>query len=467
MKKLGILFIFLFISGLQAQQDIILSYNSDKKNIEADRTQIVDKREYNIVLNNVNSSIVKATVKLRYFEIASDIPEILKPILNITSSDQLSFDKDDQKMFMQAVKDIEVLKSLDEEFILSEEKEAYAKQKNITKEELSEFDIKKLKERIQNDIFEDLYSLAEEKADLLDTLKEVINDLYKETLINSDNSKAISLEQGILKNFNVSNKNDLVKEVSRAVYFIKAAEIVFKLRLEKIDKPSIRMTILYAYLKEIETKLSVEGYLKDIEFLNASKTATDSIKLESFKAKNTGLQAEVILINKRTNDTIKSQKINFYTKQNFTFDFSSGFFHTNKVDQGYYLEKRDTLVNNILKENPKKGDVSIGALGHVSWRYTSWFKAGFNLGASLSLFDGKTRYLVGTSAIFGRDNQVAINLGASFTQIKELSKAVREDDIGLYVDASVTEIPTFNRIRSGFYFGITYNVTTTKKFRDK
>ncbi|WP_262502071.1 hypothetical protein [Polaribacter vadi] len=40
-------------------------------------------------------------------------------------------------------------------------------------------------------------------------------------------------------------------------------------------------------------------------------------------------------------------------------------------------------------------------------------------------------------------------------------------NLGLYVNSSVTEIPTFDRIRRGIYFGITYNVTSTKKFKDE
>ncbi|AOW16495.1 hypothetical protein LPB03_02995 [Polaribacter vadi] len=467
MKKLATLLFFLFVFTIQAQHDILLTYDSDKNDISADRTEIVSKREYNIVLDNVNSAIVKATVKLRYFDIASDIPEVLKPILNISSSDQISFDKDNKSMFMEAISEIEALELLDEEAILYINKKDSIKENKGIENKLSELEFKKLQEHVQTDILENLYSLAKEKSALLDTLTNKINNLYTRTLVNPDTAKALIVEQDILQNFRVSNKNDLIIEVSRAVYFIKATEVLFKLRLEKIDTPSIKITMLYAYLKEIETKLSVTEYIKDIKFLYVSKTAKSIITLESFKAKNAGLQAEVVLINKRTNDTIKTQKINFYTKQNVTFDFSSGFFHSNKVDQGYYLEKRDTLINNVLKENPKKGDISIGALGHISWRYTSSFKAGFNLGASISPFDGKTRYLIGVSAIFGRQNQIGFNIGTSFTKIKELSNAVKEDNLGLYVNSSVTEIPTFDRIRRGIYFGITYNVTSTKKFKDE
>jgi len=205
------------------------------------------------------------------------------------------------------------------------------------------------------------------------------------------------------------------------------------------------------------------NFLSCVNFIENSRNARDYIEYIPFKAEKDLVDLRVIFTDKYTKDTIYNSSLPFYTSRNFSFDFSSGFFLSFIHEDLYYLEKRDSLTNNVLPENNSASDISIGALGHLSWKFTSWFKAGISIGAALSPFDAKTRYLIGSSAIFGREKQLGINLGCALARMDLLSQKVREDTAGKYLPADIKDIPTYKKIQPGLYVGITYNLISGKK----
>ncbi|PQJ81307.1 hypothetical protein [Polaribacter glomeratus] len=403
-----------------------------KKNKKA--REIIKGKAYNIILNGINTATIKSKAELKPFRIVSNIPEILKPLLVGIANNDID------------------LKNIDSNV----KQYPFIKNDSLTDDSINE-----------EEVLEKLFDSVKNEVTNLEMLKEKTINLYIKTKYNPDNKAAKEVLASLSEPFNnPKNKKEFIKNVSASVYYINAVTNVFKVYLEKKKQPSFKIVFLYSYLQEINSQVDKKEYIKAVNFIYNSTKAKDKISLESFTAKPGGLDVQINLINSFTKDTIKTQTIDFYTKGNWNLDFTTGFFFADKVDQGYYIEKRDTLINNIRKEKSRNGDVSIGALGHISYKFTSCFKGGFNLGASVSPFDAKTRYFFGLSAILGTKSQLAFNAGASFTKINELSKAVKQDAIGHYVSASVTEVPTFARIRSGFYFAITYNIVSKKKYKD-
>ena len=88
--------------------------------------------------------------------------------------------------------------------------------------------------------------------------------------------------------------------------------------------------------------------------------------------------------------------------------------------------------------------------------------AGISIGATLSPFDGKLRYLTGASFLFGEQKFIAVNAGIAFAKMSVLSNAIYHDQSGYYQSKDLSTINTVERIISGFYIGLTYNFINKK-----
>lgn len=142
--------------------------------------------------------------------------------------------------------------------------------------------------------------------------------------------------------------------------------------------------------------------------------------------------------------------------------FLQGLFFNNIIEDTYFLKARDTISNSIIRENQDNADITIGALAHLHYQFSSFTSAGISLGLGISPLDGETRYLMGGSILLGKKKQVVISAGAAMSRISVLSGAVSEDDQGLYIPIG-QEIPTFKKTQWGYFIGLTYNILRTKK----
>lgn len=475
MKSTITFLLLLFVTNFYSQKKIHLEYDTISKSLrflnKKDK-EIENGIKYSIQIRGINSAVLKPEAKLKNFTFSSDIPEVLKPILlNVSNTGDLNnnqeiieffkFVSNNEDSLIKKLTDLKI-KEIKTSFKINNFEESFNK---IQFNYLPTEELLIIKEKARDQILDSLFNKVTDYYKDLQDLKRLSKKLYEKTINKSDNLKTLKITDSLKILFNNPiDRIHCIIEVSTAINYIKAVTNTFKLRLEKIDNPSLNLTLRYSYLQEYENQLNKHNFISDVNFIYNSLKAKDSVDLESFTAKKSGAELTIHFIDNFKNDTIKTQLFNFYNTKKWVFDFTTGFFYSNKVDQGYYLEKRDSLINNVRREKSRRGDISVGALAHYSYKFTNCFKAGFNLGASLSPFDSKVRYFLGLSSIWGEKSQLAFNGGVSFTKIKELSGLVKQDSFGEFVPSSVAAVPTFERIRAGFYFSLTYNVSNKKKY---
>tara|TARA_R110000868_G_scaffold45485_3_gene151031 strand:+ start:9508 stop:10833 length:1326 start_codon:yes stop_codon:yes gene_type:complete len=441
MKTLKLFLILLFTLNLTYSQNkvtetinkkIILKFDQKSKNLTLKKCdnnhshktficnyEIKKGESYVLIIEGINTAVVKETIEFKPFMISSDTPEIIKPFfLGISNSSEIDYG----------------------------------------------IGIASVATTSTNADLDPLYDNAVLYYNLLVSLKNNSNELYSSSVFETNKKKADSLIQPTLDLFDADDLDDLNSKINISETYIKSINELFKIRLDKASNVSTAIIEKFARLTKISKDLSDKDFTKYSNFIFASTKAENQTKPEVFIAKNDGLDIDITLINTYSKDTITKKTIDFYSKGNFSFDFSSGFFYTNEIEKSYYLEKRDSLTTNIIEEKNRDFDISFGALGHFSYKFSSTFKAGISMGASLSPLDGKTRYLIGSSFIFGRNRQLSFNSGLSLVKLKVLSGSINENEIGKYVDASVTSIPTFEKVQSGLFFGFSYNLTSKKKY---
>ncbi|MCK9401699.1 MAG: hypothetical protein M0Q51_17160 [Bacteroidales bacterium] len=423
MKKVTILMTFVLFSIISYSQKLIeLNYDSGKKEI-CEKTKKINLRVgelYKVKINGINSSVINAKLETTTYSLNSNTPELIKPLFpGVVDASQL------ENLFY----------FVDSLFAVSR--------------------------------LNDIYDEALSKWNILSELKSFADTLYKKTE-NSPNPKESSTAlYNAYSLLNVHSNDELKKQTSILINFIILAKEIYQKKMEEASPDNIIAEQLIQNCSELYfyyEKLTKDNYLRYATFIIESQKSKPYLESETFKAEKDLVDLNVILVNNYVKDTVLKDVLPFYTKGSWSFDFSSGFFYDNLVEKSYYIEKRDTLINNILEEERTNSfDVAFGALGHFSYKFTNSFLAGLSMGAAISPFDAKVRYLLGASFLFGRRNQVGLNAGLSLVKFKELSNAVKEDEIGKYVPASVTSVPTYDKLISGIYFGITYNLTSKKK----
>src|SRR5690606_24363803 len=129
----------------------------------------------------------------------------------------------------------------------------------------------------------------------------------------------------------------------------------------------------------------------------------------------------------------------------------------------FFLAPRNDEVNGVLEESKFRGDLAVGALAHLTYRFHPDLRMGPAIGASISPFAGKVRYLLGISGFVRKQKIVGVSTGLAIGQVNVLSGSVVRDGYGPYLPENVNKIPTFTRTSVGFYVGLTYNFTRYKK----
>lgn len=411
-----------------SQDTIDLRYDSKKKHFIENTESIKFKygKTYQLRILNVNTSFIDSKIESKSYILSSSTPEILKPILPGIS---------------------------DEASVL----EGFTKEDSLNlKGQLNE-----------------VYLETVRKYNNLKELKSNSDALYKWNLLKieskkADSIKADSIKKIVLAIFAVDSLSDLKRKVNLSVKYVEIANELFKSKMEGIDIDKIiknKIIDNYAEISHILEVIKSDNYLKYVNFIEKSLASKDNIMSKPFKAEKDLVDLNITLIDTYKPDTLYNSFVSFYTSGNLSFDFSTGFFYNNLYEESYYLEKRETdsLVNNVLKNDNCMFDVSFGALGHFSYKIKNNIKIGVSTGAAISPIDGKTRYLVGGSLLFGRKKQIGINGGWIFAKMKVLSNKVKSDELGKFVDIDVESVPTYDKTESGFYFGITYNLTSKKK----
>ncbi|WP_281541348.1 hypothetical protein [Maribacter aestuarii] len=439
----------------EIEAQIELVYDKDKKQLKLNKEnddneepkfqrslELKKGKIYQVFIKGLNTAVINSKIEFKPFVFSSKTPEIIKPIfIGITESGELE-------------------------------------SKSSTMDEGKDSDpdyntIKYLKA---------IYKGALDNYTSLVFLKKKSDSLYNETIYSSENGIAKNMYKNVLEKFGVLKEadgdslnyklikeNDYLESLNNKIIeyqkYIESSKSLFYSYLEKLKQPNSDILEPYSQLVFLAEEMGKKDFRKYSNFIHKSQTSENKTKSIKFSPSKDGVDIDITLINTYVNDTLFKKPFSVYSSGGLSFDFTTGFFYSDLVERSYFLMGRegDTTRTNIIEEDTRDFDVSFGALGHVSYKFASSFKAGLSMGATLSPLDGKTRYLIGGSFIFGRKNQVALNVGMSLAKIKILSGSVDMDSEGLFVPASVTAIPTFEKIERGFYLGATYNLSVTKK----
>lgn len=148
-------------------------------------------------------------------------------------------------------------------------------------------------------------------------------------------------------------------------------------------------------------------------------------------------------------------------------DFSTGVFYTrNLYNRSYYLtpSTSDSTMSTINESrNNSFGQVSLGALMHVSPRSTSIFKPSFSFGLGFSSTDiTDANFFVGASCIIGSRERFIITAGYSAAPVDYLKGRYDVDQEYRTADLDESEL-TEKTLKGGGFLSFTYNLTNKPK----
>ncbi len=150
-------------------------------------------------------------------------------------------------------------------------------------------------------------------------------------------------------------------------------------------------------------------------------------------------------------DTILTRAIRFYRVNYISVDVTAGLFGSNLFSPSYHFVDS---MGHVVKESKSKLDLSIGGLFHTYYVWTPTFKIGACAGVGISVLDAKPKFLVGPSLVVGRSKEFSISGGWAFASLPVPSNAVGSN----FVSSVETAVPTYNKVVTGFFIGLTYNI---------
>lgn len=310
-------------------------------------------KTYEVVIKGINSAAVNSKIEFNPFFLTSKTPEIIKSLfLGITESSEVKNLLSGEDVPKDSVKDYKLITSL-----------------------------------------RTIYTESLNKYNMLLELQKKSNELYNSTKFKVCNKKAKDTFEAIISEFEPSEKekssfgNDDPKKIKwlnkevllHQKYIISGKELFLKF-LEKMDYPNELLLRLYSQMELFDAKISVIDYGKYSNFIYKSITAKNETEPVTFSPSKNGVDLDVILVNSYVNDTILKKPFSVYTSGGLSFDFTTGFFYSDLVEKAYFLKGRegDSTKTNIIREKTRNFDVSFGALGHISYRFASSFKAGLS-----------------------------------------------------------------------------------------
>ena len=148
----------------------------------------------------------------------------------------------------------------------------------------------------------------------------------------------------------------------------------------------------------------------------------------------------------------------FHNKYGFKSDFSVGFVASNLKDRTYLLkpqmvEEGMDPQNRIIEQDNGQFQIGIAIHGHFYTRIGRRFNLALSPGFAINT-DSRINYLLGGSIILGKEQRFILNSGAAFGKVLRISDIY---ELGQLVDSNITEIPTKEIWKSGWYLGISYN----------
>lgn len=308
--------------------------------------------------------------------------------------------------------------------------------------------------------------LAKNKSKRLNLIKQKAQKLHKNTFLAPDTVKAINVYNEILAEYPGATIESLPDSVTEDIHFLTALGTISENLIKQFPSLETEEVKFYSGIIGISNDLKKNDYQMFIDYIKKSRNAENIVQSKTFKGSKDLVELNIILVDSFTKDTLTNDTKTIYTAGWKTrgLSFSTGFFYTEMLsDKPYFLLARPDESMLVLPGRQLAWDVSIGGLGHFYWKVSPCTRIGPSVGISISPFDGKSRYLLGGSVLLGREKMVGINIGWAFAKVKELSSVVLMDEEGMYLPKGSTAVPTIDRINNSFYFGLTYNLASTRK----
>lgn len=139
-------------------------------------------------------------------------------------------------------------------------------------------------------------------------------------------------------------------------------------------------------------------------------------------------------------------------------DFSAGLFASSLVNNVYSV--RDSAgFKSIIQNDGDAVNYGPGALMHF---YHKSFPVGGNLGLMLNNAS-RIQYTVGGSVLLGDNQRLCLNGGLTFGNVTTLAAGYTLNEKLTGTNASISAIPTVDRLKLGWFGGISYNFTASTK----
>lgn len=434
-RSIILLFAMSFCIILYGQTDIPIQRENGKFILLYKKSLKLDS-EYRISFSGINPAhhIIKVTAKS--FELQSPQPEAFKDILFLSNSLPPTGLSKLKKIFPPES---------------SSDKGAYDLEIDRYKSEIADY-----KEELRR------------KMEKLNKLKEIADELHKVTDESPNEEKAKNAESQLLETYSKKSLPEVLETVGSDIHYINSSVTYLQAYLSNIDVINTEVASLLTLAQYQVDALKSRNYLEFLNYIIASRNIknykVNYICSEPFETKKDLTEVRVILIDRYSKDTLYNNNRTFYNKGGWGIGFSTGFFYTHKLtDDSYYLQKREDGNMGIKEEDKWHSDLSIGAFTHFYYKIDKMWRIGPGLGITVSPLDAKPRYLLGLSALFGKEKMVGISAGMAWAKVKQISASVKSDKDGLYLAPDATAVPTFDKVRNNFFIGITYNLVSTRK----
>lgn len=415
LKYLILAFSFVLFSCFTYSQPVDIfefDFKNEKKVLTTDkRLKLKHNNKGAIRINSVNSAYIDLDSRNYNYQLISPTPESLKPIFQFDSN------------------------------------KAFADFKN---ESVSIFSPQSI-------------SKAFDYFDQLELIRAKSDELYHVTKFNTNHNLADTKFSEIKVALGLSSISEIYHRIEVAKKYISLVKSILDLQLENIELTDVKAVALiesHAQINNCTNKIERIDYRLKFRSIIDSKSSKDYLTSDVFESRNSGTIVTLSLIDSYMGDTlIKNQEIVIQSYRRFYFDFSTGFVGTNLVDPKYFKNSLDSLTYNVRSENRRKVDISIGALGHLTYAFSPVFRIGWCLGLSVSPFDAKARYLQGPSLMVGHMKRLAISAGWSYAMIDDLSDSMIQGENNTYNISTNPDISTTTKLTTGGFISVTYNLS--------
>lgn len=472
-------------------------------------------------VENINRFIYEVEIESKQTEFHSEPPTIFNQVFKLEKKETSSVEKEADKVISdQSEKDKEKIKtkSNTESFLERSELQLDVFNKTLISQKSLPDSIQDegLIKELQANIFK-LTKDIENQKKTIESLNTIIEDGYlkviqelhskalsvhnsfellEESKVLKNRLVAISLTDGLSYNESLEKTNELYVKFPfssypenlinsfertykqfKSTYELYLVNLIVKRKFND-DELKVKSSVATLYDEiELLKSLTVKGNYAEI-FQNINTLYAELRNNNNFSVVSDPVQAEKDIINfdiKITPRKNISASGNFESRQFTTsvpikggvkIDFSTGLFITTGLhDRKYSISQtsNDTLKSIISEDkNNNVAQVSLGALMHISPRWTNNFKPGFSFGFGLNTTDiSNANIFIGVSGILGSHERFIVSSGLSLANVKYLKGSY--DLETEYITTSLDDEITEKALRAGWFISFTYNLTNLKK----